>query len=123
MIDRLDTSHTLFYPGEVRSKEVRAEITTELTETEKLLGSELGYRVNTYTGATPLAERERLRRQFESGELQGLVAIRCLDEGVDIPAIRNAVILASSSNPRQFIQRRGRILRDIPGRKGQLYLT
>jgi superfamily II DNA or RNA helicase len=48
--------------------------------------------------------------------LQGLVAIRCLDEGVDIPAIRHAVILASSSNPRQFIQRRGRILRPHPGK-------
>ena len=44
------------------------------------------------------------------------MAIRCLDEGVDIPAIQNAVILASSSNPRQFIQRRGRILRPHPGK-------
>jgi len=49
--------------------------------------------------------------------LQGLVAIRCLDEGVDIPAIQTAVILASSSNPRQFIQRRGRILRPYPGKQ------
>ena len=62
-----------------------------------------------------MEEPQELRRQFESGELQGLVAIRCLDEGVDIPAIQNAVILASSSNPRQFIQRRGRILRQYPG--------
>jgi len=45
-----------------------------------------------------LAERENLRRQFETSELQGLVAIRCLDEGVDIPAIQTAVILASSGN-------------------------
>ena len=44
------------------------------------------------------------------------MAIRCLDEGVDIPAIRTAVILASSSNPRQFIQRRGRILRKAAGK-------
>jgi superfamily II DNA or RNA helicase len=40
-----------------------------------------------------------------------MVAIRCLDEGVDIPCISHAVILASSQNPRQFIQRRGRVLR------------
>jgi superfamily II DNA or RNA helicase len=45
------------------------------------------------------------------------VAIRCLDEGVDIPSVRTAVILASSSNPRQFIQRRGRVLRRFPGKK------
>ena len=118
MIHRLDTAHTLFYCGD-GSIEAGASRNNhrQLTETAKLLGSELGYRVNTYTAATPLAERERLRRQFESGELQGLVAIRCLDEGVDIPAIRNAVILASSSNPRQFIQRRGRILRPHPGKE------
>jgi DNA phosphorothioation system restriction enzyme len=118
MIHRLDTAHTLFYCGDGAIEGgARRNNNRQLTETAKLLGSELGYRVNTYTAATPLAERERLRQQFESGELQGLVAIRCLDEGVDIPAIRNAVILASSSNPRQFIQRRGRILRPHPGKE------
>ncbi|MCW6049734.1 DNA phosphorothioation system restriction enzyme [Lyngbya sp. CCAP 1446/10] len=118
MIHRLDTAHTLFYCGDGAIEAgVRRSNNRQLTETAKLLGSELGYRVNTYTAATPLAERERLRQQFESGELQGLVAIRCLDEGVDIPAIRHAVILASSSNPRQFIQRRGRILRPHPGKE------
>ena len=45
-----------------------------------------------------------------------LVSIRCLDEGVDIPAVSHALILASSQNPRQFIQRRGRVLRKIPGK-------
>ncbi len=118
MMHRLDTSHTLFYCGDGAIEAgARRSNHRQLTETAKLLGSELGYRINTYTAATPLAERERLRQQFESGELQGLVAIRCLDEGVDIPAIRHAVILASSSNPRQFVQRRGRILRPHPGKE------
>ena len=45
-----------------------------------------------------------------------LVAIKCLDEGVDLPAINRALILASSSNPREFIQRRGRVLRRSPGK-------
>ncbi|MEK8090160.1 DEAD/DEAH box helicase family protein [Thermithiobacillus plumbiphilus] len=40
-----------------------------------------------------------------------MVSIKCLDEGVDIPAVDHALILASSQNPRQFIQRRGRVLR------------
>jgi superfamily II DNA or RNA helicase len=43
-----------------------------------------------------------------------LVSIRCLDEGVDIPDVSHALILASSQNPRQFIQRRGRVLRKAP---------
>ena len=45
-----------------------------------------------------------------------LVAIRCLDEGVDLPGLDHALILASSSNPREFIQRRGRVLRRAPGK-------
>lgn len=45
-----------------------------------------------------------------------LVSIRCLDEGVDIPQVSHALILASSQNPRQFIQRRGRVLRSSPGK-------
>ena len=46
-----------------------------------------------------------------------LVAIRCLDEGIDIPYLENAIILASSQNPREFIQRRGRILRSSEGKE------
>jgi len=45
-----------------------------------------------------------------------LVSIRCLDEGVDIPDVSHALVLASSQNPRQFIQRRGRVLRRAPGK-------
>jgi superfamily II DNA or RNA helicase len=51
------------------------------------------------------------------GQAGGIVvAIRCLDEGVDIPAADHALILASSSNPREFIQRRGRVLRAAEGK-------
>jgi DNA phosphorothioation system restriction enzyme len=118
MQQRLDTSHTLIYCGDGSVEDqVTEESTRQLDAVAQLLGSELGYRVNTYTAETSLEDRENLRLLFESGELQGLVAIRCLDEGVDIPAIQTAIMLASSSNPRQFIQRRGRILRSHPQKK------
>lgn len=45
-----------------------------------------------------------------------LVSIKCLDEGVDIPSVSHALILASSKNPREFIQRRGRVLRKVDGK-------
>lgn len=45
-----------------------------------------------------------------------VVAIKCLDEGVDIPSVTHALILASSKNPREFIQRRGRVLRTAPNK-------
>ena len=43
-----------------------------------------------------------------------LLSIKCLDEGIDIPSITHALIIASDQNPRQFIQRRGRVLRKDP---------
>ncbi len=49
-----------------------------------------------------------------------MVAIRCLDEGVDVPSAKQAIIMASTGNPRQFIQRRGRVLRtDSSSAKGK----
>jgi DNA phosphorothioation system restriction enzyme len=116
MQNRRDTSHTLFYCSDA-SLESGSSHLQQAKAVAKILGSELNYRVSTYTADTSLMEREALRQQFESGELQGLVAIRCLDEGVDIPAIKTAVILSSSGNPRQFIQRRGRVLRPHPNKQ------
>lgn len=83
----------------------------------RLLGYELGMSVAKYTAETPLTRRNELREQFAQGEIQCLIAIRCLDEGVDIPETQRAFILASSSNPRQFIQRRGRLLRRCAGKQ------
>ena len=117
MVNRRETTHTLFYCSDGSQETEGRTNLRQLKEVTRILGVELGYRVSTYTAQTSLVEREALRNQFECGELQGLVAIRCLDEGVDIPAIKTAVILASSSNPRQFIQRRGRVLRPHPGKE------
>lgn len=112
----LGTTHNLFYCGDgtVDAGETTAE--RQLDAVVRLLGAQLGMRVQSYTHENFSAERDLLRERFASGDLQGLVAIRCLDEGVDIPETRRAFILASSSNPRQFVQRRGRVLRRAPGK-------
>lgn len=118
MKKRLDTKHTLFYCGDGSVEEsASADMIRHIEAVCKLLGSELGYRIDSYTAETTLDERSDLRERFTTGEIQGLVAIRCLDEGVDIPPTRTAFILASSENPRQFIQRRGRILRRCDGKE------
>ena len=98
--------HALFYcaPGQI-------------DDVTSMLGYELSLRVDRFTAQESSAERQALLSRFASGELQGLVAMKCLDEGVDVPNIQSAYILASSSNPREFIQRRGRILRTAPGKK------
>lgn len=69
-----------------------------------------------------ISEREYLLKKFGDGTYQGLVAIRCLDEGVDIPQAHMGIILASTGNPRQYIQRRGRLLRRCQGKdKAKIY--
>jgi DNA phosphorothioation system restriction enzyme len=114
-----NSTHMLFYcgDGQVDSDEDDAVIRRQVEEVARILGNEMQIRVATYTAETSTDDREELRNDLASGKLQGLVAIRCLDEGVDIPSVRMAVILASSTNPRQFVQRRGRVLRTAPGKE------
>lgn len=82
-----------------------------------LIGNHLGLSVHPFTAREDRRERQQLLRAFSTGrDLRVLVSMRCLDEGVDLPDARIAYMLASSSNPRQFIQRRGRILRRSEGK-------
>lgn len=111
------STHNLVYCGDgTIETPTDQSITRQIDAVTRLLGRDVGMTVAKYVADTPLTRRDSLRREFASGEIQCLVAIRCLDEGVDIPETRRAFILASSSNPRQFIQRRGRLLRTAPGK-------
>ena len=56
-------------------------------------------------------ERNQILDDFATGKLEVLTSMKCLDEGVDVPRSELAIFCASTGNPRQFIQRRGRILR------------
>jgi superfamily II DNA or RNA helicase len=78
---------------------------------------ELGLRCHEFVHTVDMATRERVLEQFASGDIQVLVAIKCLDEGVDVPSIQTAFFLASTTNPREFIQRRGRVLRLAEGKR------
>lgn len=83
-----------------------------------ILGDELGMKVRQFTSRENSAEREEIKEMFSNADLQALIAIKCLDEGVNIPMIKTAFILASTTNPREYVQRRGRLLRkDKSGRK------
>ena len=61
--------------------------------------------------------RDEILEQFAKGEISVLTSMKCLDEGVDVPRAEMAVFCASTGNPRQFIQRRGRILRKHPDKE------
>lgn len=81
-----------------------------------ILGNDLGIKSSRFTSDEDMKERKMIKEQFSLGNLQALVAIKCLDEGVNIPAIRTAFILASTTNPKEYIQRRGRVLRLSKGK-------
>ena len=55
-----------------------------------------------------------MQSKFSTGDIEVLTSMKCLDEGVDVPRSELAIFCASTGNPRQFIQRRGRILRKHP---------
>jgi superfamily II DNA or RNA helicase len=81
---------------------------------QKITGEE-GARSQTKYGNK--SEREFYIENFARGQLDVLLAIDCLDEGVDIPSAEMGIILASSGNSKEFIQRRGRLMRNFPGKE------
>ncbi|MGN0606059.1 MAG: DEAD/DEAH box helicase family protein [Oscillospiraceae bacterium] len=62
------------------------------------------------------SERDYIIERFKIQKYQVLVAIKCLDEGIDIPSAKRAIVMASSTNPREYVQRIGRIIRQAPGK-------
>lgn len=83
---------------------------------QKVLTGALSAGIDAYEYYAEMEGDREMTLQYFSNNGGVLVSIRCLDEGVDIPETTHALILASSQNPREFIQRRGRILRQSPGK-------
>jgi len=79
--------------------------------------SNLNINVAKFTSSENQEQRKLIKEQFVDKEINVITAIKCLDEGVNIPSIFTAYILASSTNPREYVQRRGRVLRKAPGKK------
>ena len=89
----------------------------QITAVTRILGNEFDMSVAKFTADESMDERTQIKANFSKGErLQVVVAIKCLDEGMNIPGIRTAFILASTTNPKEYIQRRGRVLRKAPGK-------
>lgn len=83
----------------------------------RMLNFDFGMHTAQFTSREDSKERKRRLEEFQDGEIQALIAIKCLDEGVNVPAIKTAYILASTTNPKEYIQRRGRVLRLYPGKE------
>ncbi len=107
----------IFYCGDGRTTDgIGADEIRQIQAVARLLGEQHGLRVRNFTFRETPEERDAILRDLRSGFLDGVVAIRCLDEGIDLPDLHMGFLLASSANPRQFVQRRGRLLRNAPGK-------
>lgn len=84
-----------------------------IDEVSKILRAN-NWKTAQFIGSTPKSERKNYLEMFKNQQIDALVAMKVLDEGIDVPACKTAFILASTKNPRQYIQRRGRVLRKYP---------
>lgn len=118
-----DKKHLLVYCGATKVKseylsndDIDSTEQRQIDEVTSLLGNVMQMKVTQFTSAEDSKQRELIKDEFSKGEIQALVAIKCLDEGMNIPGIETAFILASSTNPKEYIQRRGRVLRKAKGK-------
>jgi len=100
---------------EIKNLLVYCHNTNQLTKVNQIL-NDFDIIKHKFTGSESISDRLLLLDQFSKGNINALVAMKCLDEGVDVPSAETAIIMASTSNPREYIQRRGRILRRHKGK-------
>ncbi len=120
----IEDKHILVYCGATKMLKENQDFTDvdnedlrQIDVVTDLLGNKLNMKVSQFTSKEDVSEREILKKEFKEGNtLQALIAIKCLDEGVNIPKIKVAFILASTTNPKEYIQRRGRVLRLAEGK-------
>ena len=133
IFDRIeDKDHTIIYCSDGKllydgknhneQQEIRhLEFILKLINNSCLSSAGTG-KASKFTASEGIEERIQLIDAFNSGNMEYMVAIRCLDEGINIPSIRSALILSSNDNYREFVQRRGRILRLYKGKSvAQIY--
>jgi superfamily II DNA or RNA helicase len=99
ILDEIDIDHLLVYTNFEQIDEVQKRM------------ADRGVVQHRFTAEEDDEERQRLLTAFAEGRYEALVAMKCLDEGVDVPSTRQAILMANSRNPKEFVQRRGRVLR------------
>ncbi len=104
-------NNSLVYVGEGSNLDDEVKMIEKVT---KMLGNDLNLKIQRFTAEETLEERNKILENFKEGKYDALVAMKCLDEGVNIPSVERAYILSSTGNPKEYIQRRGRVLRLSP---------
>ena len=104
---------TLIYCTSFPSPSLPPKSPTQLVNVQNFLsGRSKKHKSITFVDKTK--DRRKILDSFANGHYDCITAVKCLDQGVDIPSVEKAIIMASSGNPKQYIQRRGRVLRTSP---------
>lgn len=112
-----ERDHLVVYCGDGRLyDEKTGESIRHIQEVKKVL-TKHGYKASQFTCTENMKERMERVDSFNRQTIDALAAIRCLDEGINIPSIKAALVLSSNDDYREFVQRRGRILRKYPGKE------
>lgn len=112
-----ESDHLVVYCGDGRLFDQETGSELRHIQSIKRVLSAHGYKSSQFTAQENMSDRMELVDAFNRGEISALAAIRCLDEGINIPSIKSALILSSNDDYREFVQRRGRILRKYNNKK------
>ncbi|MCK9403928.1 MAG: DEAD/DEAH box helicase family protein [Chitinophagaceae bacterium] len=115
LAQKAELKYTLVYVPEGISSTADEDDERLINEYASVISNEYHLAQHQFIGTTK--NRKEILQRFSEGEIAVLTAMKCLDEGVDVKRTEVAIFCASTSNPRQFIQRRGRILRTHPQKK------
>lgn len=107
-----DKANLIIYCGDKIESNVKY-----IDKVYEIVNNEEGIISAKFTAEENPQQRRAILDLFGKKVIQALIAIRCLDEGVDIPQLETAIIMSSGTNPKEFIQRRGRILRKAAGKQ------
>jgi len=106
----------LYERGQYNKMLVYCDNQSQIADAQSIL-SELHINSSKVTFQESLTDRWRLLKDFSLGFVNALVARKCLDEGVNMPSTKTAVLMASNTDSREYIQRLGRVLRTYPGKE------
>ncbi len=117
-----NSKNILIYCGAIKygKENIDSSSNDDLKQIKRIvadLNEKYDFKATEFTSEENTDERLSIIDAFSNGDIQALVAIKCLDEGLNVPSIKTAFILASSTNPKEYIQRRGRVLRKFEGKQ------
>ncbi|WP_323736084.1 DEAD/DEAH box helicase family protein [Methanosphaera sp. ISO3-F5] len=109
-----DKDHLIVFCSDKQISNVLKILNEKNFTRHRFTEKEKSYSSKKYNG---LSQREKILKEFDDGDINVIVAIKCLDEGVDVPSANKVIIMSSSTNPIEYVQRRGRVLRRYKNKK------